>query len=249
MIKLFNIKAVQGSFSLTVKSLELEKTGFVAVLGNNGSGKSTFLSVLLGLKSFQGGYELDGRAFDSGRKLDAGRKFSFLPQSVSLNMPFDVFYVVLTGRFAHTDGRRYSKADYDATEEAIEQLDISHLKERQFNELSGGEKQRVLLARTLNKNAQVLLLDEPFSNTDILHQHKLVGLLRKLSAEKLILVVIHDLPLAVREFDRFLFFENGDLSYNVTRSQIKEETLSRIFGVDVKFIKHEEKLFVYTEEG
>ncbi len=248
MIDIDDIKAVQGDFTLRVKGLTLKDNGLVAVLGNNGSGKSTFLSVLIGLKDFNGLYQLGGKDFNSLSPRDSGRVFSFLPQSVSLNMPFDVFYVVLTGRFAHTDGWRYSKADHDSTERVIERLDIAHLRDRQFNELSGGEKQRVLLARTLNKDTPVILLDEPFSNTDILHQHKLVRLIKQLAEEKLILVVIHDLPLAIREFDRFLFFESGTLSYNVPKAELKAEKLSRIFGVSVKFIKHEDKIFVYTEE-
>ncbi|MFC1855526.1 ATP-binding cassette domain-containing protein, partial [Thermodesulfobacteriota bacterium] len=163
-----------------------------------------------------------------------------------LNMPFDVFYVVLTGRFIHTDGRKYSKDDFEETLRVMAQTDIIHLKDRQFNELSGGEKQRVLLARTINKNTKIVLLDEPFSDTDILHQHKLIGLLKELAKDKLIIVVIHDLSLAVREFERFLFFESGRLSYDAMREEIDEERLSGIFGVNVNFIKEGEKLFVDT---
>ncbi len=248
MIRLDEIVATQGDFSLSVKSLSIKESGLVAVLGNNGSGKTTFLSLLSGLKSYEGSYELSGKDFGSYSAKSAGEILSLLPQSGALNMPFDVFYVVLTGRFIHTDGRSYSKEDFDETERVMIETDIMHLKERPFNELSGGEKQRVLLARTINKDTKVLLLDEPFSDTDILHQHKLIGLLKELAKKKLIIVVIHDLSLAIREFERFLFFESGTLSYDVTPEEIDEERLSSIFGVRVKFIKEASKLFIYTEE-
>ena len=247
MIELEGIKARQGDFFLRIEGITLNRGDFVAVLGNNGSGKSTFLSTLAGLTGFEGKYLLKGREFQKILPIQRHCIISLLPQTTTLNMPFDTFYVVLTGRFIHTDGWGYSEADLDATEDVMKELDIIRLRKRQFNELSGGEKQRVLLARTINKDSPVILLDEPLSGIDILHQHDSIRLLKGLSRERLILVVIHDISLALREFDRFLFFVDGDLNYDVRSDEIQEERLSDIFGIHVKFLRHDKGLLVYTE--
>ncbi len=248
MIELQGIRARQGDFLLTVEGITLEEGEFVAVLGNNGSGKSTFLSVLAGLRKFDGRYMLGGRKFQEIPLSERNGLISLLPQATTLNMPFDVFYVVLTGRFAHTNGWRYSDGDVEATEKVMEELDITHLRERRFNELSGGEKQRVLLARAINKDSPVLLLDEPLSGIDILHQHESVRLLKELSRRKLVMVVMHDISLALREFRRFLFFLEGTLVYKAENNEIRPERLSEIFGVKVNFLRQGNSLLVYTEE-
>lgn len=247
MIELEGIKARQGDFLLGVERIALKRGDFVAVLGNNGSGKSTFLSVLAGLKNFEGEYLLNGRSFHETPAAEMHSLISLLPQMTTLNMPFDVFYVALTGRFVHTDGWNYSDADFEATEAVMKTLDIMHLGKRQFNELSSGEKQRVLLARSINKDSPVMLLDEPLSGIDILHQHESIRILKEMSRERLIMVVIHDISLALREFERFLFFMGGDLTYDVMRDEVREDRLSEIFGVQINFLRHEKGLFVYTE--
>ncbi len=249
MIELRDITALQGDFRLCVKELILKKGDFVAVLGNNGSGKSTFLSVVAGLKKFSGEYTLDGKKFSILPLMERHRIISLLPQQTSLNMPFDVHYVVLTGRYPHTDGRGYEERDFQVTEQVLRKFDVWHLRERQFNELSGGEKQRVLLARVINRESPVILLDEPLSGIDLRHQHDTLDLLKSLSPERVILVVIHDISLAVREFERFLFFVQGDLAQDLKKNQLNEERLSRVFDVKVSFIRHGGEVFVYTEGG
>ncbi len=249
MIELNDIKADQGDFLLQVDQLRLRENDFVAILGNNGSGKSTFLSILSGLKEYSGSYNIRQKDFQSVDVVERHRQIGLLPQATTLNMPFDVFYVVLTGRFPHTDGNRYAEVDVASTKRVIEKFDIAHLKNRQFNELSGGEKQRVLLARMINRDAPIILLDEPLSGIDIKHQFEILRFLKALSRDRIILVAIHDISLAVREFDRFLFFEKGSLSYDVPKEALKEDRLSDIFSVQVKFLKHDKGFFVYINEG
>jgi len=247
LIELHNIEARQGDFTLKIKGLSLKQRGLVAVLGNNGSGKSTFLSVLSGLRDFRGEYLLDGHPFIEYNPVRRHSMVALLPQQTTINMPFDVHYVVLTGRYPHTDGRGYSRGDIEHTDETLRRLDIWHLSHRQFNELSGGEKQRVLLARVINRDSPVMLLDEPFTGVDLRHQHEIIDLLKCLSKDKLILVVVHDLSLAVREFERFLFFVDGVLEYDLERDELDEERLSEVFQVEVRFMRNERGVFVYTE--
>ena len=220
----------------------------VAVLGNNGSGKSTFLSVMSGLLEFTGGYRINERPFMEITHAESARQIGFLPQEAALNMPFDAFYVVLTGRFIHSDGRMYSAQDIAYTEKAMKKFDVYHLKDRPFNALSGGEKQRVLLARVMNMDTDIFLLDEPFSGIDILHQIKGVDIFKQLQKEKIIMVVIHDLSFAIHHFSRFLFFRDGLLLYDMSRDELVPERLSDVFGVKVGFVEQDKRMFIYTEE-
>ncbi|MBU3916904.1 ABC transporter ATP-binding protein [bacterium] len=247
MINLENIKAKRGDFLLSVNKLGLKKGDFTAVLGNNGSGKSTFFSLLSGFLKFEGNYSFLGGNFSSLSLPERNKSIGLLPQKTTLNMPFDVFYVILTGRFPFTNGYTYTRTDYDSTEKTLREFDILHLRDRQFNELSGGEKQRVLLARILNRETPVMLLDEPLNGIDLRHQHETIRLLKTVSSEKSILVVMHDLSMAIKEFNRFLFFVDGSLAYDVRKGEIDENKLSEIFKVKVNFHQQEEKLFVHTE--
>ncbi len=247
MLKLRNIIAKREDFRMVIEDLHLEQGEMVAVLGNNGSGKSTFLSILSGLLPYRGSYAINGEDFQETDERKRHVLVSLLPQDGGLSMPFDCFYVVLTGRYPLTNGSGYSEDDMETTEKTMVLLDIEHLKERQFNSLSGGEKQRVLLARSINRDSPLLLLDEPLSGVDLRHQYETIELLKELRSEKLILVVIHDLSLAVREFQRFLCFQEGRLVYDVDNEGVREERLSDIFGLGIKFLRHEKGIFIYRE--
>lgn len=246
MIDLSGISAIRGQFTLMVNQLQLQEGELVAVLGNNGSGKSTFFSALSGFLEYDGDYRIREADYKSYDHISRKKLVGLLPQKTELNMPFDVYYVILTGRFAHTDGYRYAKSDHQSTEAVIDRFDIKHLRHRAFNELSGGEKQRVLLARAINHGAPVLLLDEPLNGIDIKHQHETVRHLHALKAEKIILVVMHDLTLAMREFDRFLVFDRGNLVYDASKETLDSARLAEIFKVKIDFLNMKEKLYVYT---
>lgn len=248
MINLEGIKLRQGGFNLRVDRLSLEKGSLIAVMGNNGSGKSTFLTLLSGLKSFTGIYTLDGQSFNILSRQWFSKKVGFLLQQTSVNMPFDVFYVVLTGRFVHTDGTSYTEKDFNSTERVLKLLDIEHLKDRPINELSGGERQRVFLARVINMDTQVLLLDEPFSGVDMAHQIAVMDVLKKVSQDKIVLVVIHDISFAVTHFKRFLFFKQGALVYDFDHNNMSAHALTDVFGVNIMFFDYEGRRFVYADD-
>jgi iron complex transport system ATP-binding protein len=248
LLDLSGIVVRRGDFSLCINSLRINRREMIAIVGNNGSGKSTFLSVLGGLLPYEGSYMINDREFGEIDKKDRHRLISLLPQEGSLSMPFDVFYVVLSGRFPLTNGRHYGEEDYFFTERIMKWLDVWHLKDREFVTLSGGEKQRVLLARALNRDASVLLLDEPLSGIDLRHQYETVEILKKLQKDRIILVVIHDISLALREFDRFLCFKEGRLLYDLSRDEIEAEQIGTVFDIKVNFLRHENGVFIYREE-
>ena len=246
MISLTDMTASRGNFQLSIDSLDLKAGDFIAVLGNNGSGKSTFLSALSGFLETEGQYQLNGQPFDSYSLKEKNRLIGLLPQKTALNMPFDVRYVILTGRYPLTNGYHYRDEDIQATESIIQQFDIDHLADRAFNQLSGGEKQRVLLARALNRETPIHLLDEPMTGIDIRHQHETVQLLKRQTKDRIFLVVMHDISMAISEFQRYLIFDNGKLVYDVNKDQIDEKQLEKIFNVKIKFLTHKEKLIVYS---
>ncbi|KJR43089.1 iron ABC transporter ATP-binding protein [Candidatus Magnetoovum chiemensis] len=247
MINLRNIKAKQGDFFLSVNSLSINKGQLIAVMGNNGSGKSTFLQIIAGIKSFTGDYALFNTDMKDFTRLELARKIGLFPQERSLNMPFDVSYVVLSGRYARSNGISYTDKDMKETQKWLVELDIDRLSARLFNELSGGEKQRVFLSRVLNMDTDVILLDEPFSAIDMAHQLKIINLLKTMAQNKIIIVVIHDLSFAIQHFTKFLFFKNGALLYNLDAAQLEESHLSEIFDIKIAFYKNNGRSFVYTE--
>jgi len=248
LLDLRDIVAKRAEFRLSIESLKINRGEMIAIVGNNGSGKSTFLSVLGGLLSYSGIYRINDSEFGELDKKDRHRLISLLPQEGSLSMPFDVFYVVLSGRFPLTDGRCYEEEDYLFTERVMKWLDVWHLRHREFVTLSGGEKQRVLLARALNRDAAILLLDEPLSGIDLRHQYETVEILKQLQRDRIILVVIHDISLALREFDRFLCFKDGRLLYDLSGDEIEAEHIGTVFDIKVNFLKHENGVFIYREE-
>jgi iron complex transport system ATP-binding protein len=248
LVDISNISSKLGGFSLNIKAFNLTAGGLTAIAGNNGSGKSTFLGVLSGLYSYKGQYLIDGQEFVRHKRREISKKIGILPQTTSLNMPFDVFYVVLTGRFSHSDGRQYCASDIEKTEAIMLDFDIYHLKDRQFNELSGGEKQRALLCRVINMDTDIILLDEPFSGVDINHQAGVIKILDRLKEKKAIIVVIHDLSFAVNHFDRFIFFKDGSLLYDIKDHDLTNEVMSEVFGIDIEFIRLQNKKFIFLKD-
>ncbi len=227
----------QGSFRLEVPQLRLRAGELVAVCGNNGSGKSTFLSALAGLQDYRGLYRLCGRDFSRLSLKERACLLSFLPQGSTVTLPFEVSYLVLTGRFPLVQGLRYRAEDLAQMEEALRNFDLMPLKKRSFLELSGGEKQRVLLARTFVRQSPVFLLDEPFTAIDLRHQHRFLHLFRGLAQRHLLIAVMHDLALAIENFDRFLLFRRGQLLYDLRRNELNDQVLSEVFECPMRLFE------------
>ncbi|MBI2301649.1 MAG: ABC transporter ATP-binding protein, partial [Armatimonadetes bacterium] len=143
-------------------SLQLAADGFGALLGPNGSGKSTLLRLLVGrLRQERGSIELGGRPLHRVPAAERARAVGYLPQEVHAAYPFTVRQVVLMGRFPHLSFGLESAHDLAVAEACLERTATTHLAERPFPSLSGGEKQRVLLASVLAQEPRVMLLDEP----------------------------------------------------------------------------------------
>lgn len=210
---------------------------FVAVGGPNGAGKSTLLSILAGLTTpSSGSCRLLGRDAYTWNRKDFSRRVAVVLQENSANFPFTAEDIVYMGRLPHGSGLYETKHDHDAVERALEQTETTAFRHREFRTLSGGEKQRVLIASALAQSPEVLLLDEPSAHLDIYHQVHLYQLLRRLSERGLLVIAVtHDLNVALSNADRLVLLHrgrvrvDGDLPH-VVRAELMEE----IFAVPVE---------------
>lgn len=164
-------------------SFFVKQGDILCLLGPNGTGKTTLLRCLLGLSPARGGsVTLDGQPLDCLSHQARAKQLAYVPQSTTLAFPYEAREVVLMGRVPHLPpGASYRKEDRQAVTEAMEQLQISHLARRQFQELSGGERQMVLVARALAQKARYLVMDEPTANLDYSNQVKILGVVDRLS--------------------------------------------------------------------
>jgi iron complex transport system ATP-binding protein len=202
----YSNKPVLQALNLVVRPGEC-----VALLGPNGSGKSTLLKALSKtLPLTEGTIKVMGQEIDSLSYLDLARQVAFVPQEEVQHFPFKVRDVVTLGRLPQSPGLRDTPEDRLAATEAMETADCLELADRTITELSGGEKQRVLIARALAQDAPILLLDEPTAHLDISHQLAIAGIIGGLAAAgKTALVAAHDLNLASSFATRAILLTTG----------------------------------------
>jgi ABC-type Mn2+/Zn2+ transport system ATPase subunit len=210
--------------------LEIEEGHRYGILGPNGSGKSTLLKAMLGLiDDYSGQVSIAGQAIDQMR-----RRVVYVPQrsEIDFTFPATVRDVVLMGRYPHKKVfQRLNAEDKRIAQEAMEELDILDLQNRQIGELSGGQQQRTFLARALAQRAEILMLDEPFVGVDIPTEEKIIEVLRSLSdAGKTLLVVHHDLQAVPEYFDHVILLNQRLIAVGPTEEIFKPETLRQAFG-------------------
>lgn len=222
-------------------TLSVEKNELVSIVGPNGSGKSTLLKCMDRiLKPSFGAAFLDGKGMDKMSSKELAKEIGYVPQNAAQSFSLTVFDAVLLGRKPYMKFR-VGEEDRKKVAEAMKLTGIESLSERYFDELSGGEKQKVLIARALAQETKVLLLDEPTSNLDIKHQLEILELTRSLRGKRDISVVmaIHDLNLASRFSDRIVMLKDGEVfAAGEPDNVFTEENISSIYGVAVHIVKH-----------
>jgi iron complex transport system ATP-binding protein len=226
-------------------SLTVEKGQILAVVGPNGAGKSTLVRAVSGvLPAREGKVWVDGRDLSRLSPAWRARYMAVVPQARQLPGAFTVYQTVLLGRTPYLSwlgqaGRR----DHEAVLLALERTHLADLAERRVGELSGGEQQRVLLARALAQEAPILLLDEPTTHLDLQHQSSLLNLVRSLTREKnlTVLMVLHDLNLASLYADRVALLVDGQVfALGKPDEVLTTENLSAVYRVSVSVIPHPE---------
>ena len=227
----------------------IEPGQFLAILGNNGVGKSTLLKCFNHiLKPDTGEVLLNGNDLlkQSGR--DVAKQVAFVSQSAP-NTQMTVHDVVMLGRRPYMKWG-FTEQDHNIVHDAMHRLDVEDMRGRFLSQLSGGEKQKVMLARALAQQPKVLLLDEPTSALDIQNQYQVLKMVRDICHRDQIIavVVIHDLNLALRFCDRFLLLKDGQVYRQGGRSILDREALREVYGVDAKVVELEGRHIVLVEE-
>ncbi len=230
-------------FSLKNISFALKSGTFLSILGPNGSGKSTLLRIIDRiLLPDRGSVKIFDKDYIKISRKELSRLIAFVPQVHSLVFPYTVFEVVLMGRSPHIKGVGFENfTDIQIVEDVMEKVDVSRLRSKPVGELSGGELQRVFLARALAQQCPILVLDEPNTHLDLRHQIEILALIKKIVNEKSISVVsvFHDLNLASIYSDEILLLDSGKvLAHGTPNTVLNEMNIKMVFGTEVIIDPH-----------
>ncbi len=245
------IKTEHLSFSYENKeilkdiNLDFKQGEFVGILGPNGCGKSTLLKNLLRLLEPKSGIiSLQDKSLQEYSLKELSRILGFVPQKSGLSMPLSVEDVLYMGRYSHLKNAfsGYSKEDEKKIDEVMELLGIKPFKKRLAQSLSGGEFQRVILARALVSEPKILLLDEPTSALDLNYAVEIMKICQMLTKklDLLCVMVLHDLNLASLFCQRLLMLKDGVIKYKGSPKELmKKDILHEIYGLKCDIIEHQ----------
>jgi zinc transport system ATP-binding protein len=236
-ISIKNISVIYDqNIALNNVSIDIKEGDYLGIIGPNGGGKTTFLKSILGLINID-----SGEISIYGKKpCNTGRLIAYVPQVANFDkkFPITVFEVVLTGRLKSKFilFHKYSEEDKVKTEQALKKVGIFNLKDRMISDLSGGEFQRMLIARALCVEPKILLLDEPTASVDVKSREQIFNLLKEINNDITIILVSHDL-LAVSSYVKTLACINQTLTYHGD-TQINEKIVSSMYGCPIDLIAH-----------
>ncbi len=232
----------KGRRILNQIDLQVGNRELIGLIGPNGAGKSSLLKLLVKLLTPTGGtIFLDGKDLNEWPPREVARRVAYLPQGPMIESAFPCREVILMGRYAHL-GRfdREGTRDHEIVREAMRLTETTTLADRPVTELSGGELQRVLLARTLAQEARYLLLDEPTANLDPQHQLGLIELVASLVEKGIsVLMALHDLHLAARYCHRLILIHQGEvIAEGAPRAVLTEQNLRQVYGIEAEVTFH-----------
>ena len=219
-------------------SFEVPAGGRLCILGPNGCGKTTLLRALAGLLPHEGKVTAEGRDLAAMDRRQLARTVALLSQISSVYFSYTVYETVLMGRYAHQTGGAFSgpgPEDRAIALECMERTGVADLRDRQVTELSGGQLQRVFLARTFAQQPRIILLDEPTNHLDLKYQVELVQELKAWVAgeSRCVVGVLHDVNLALDLADLFLLMEEGRARYFGPAAEFDPAALNRVYQMDV----------------
>ncbi len=219
-------------------SFDIRRGSFISILGPNGAGKSTLVNIISKvLKNFTGEVEVGGSDIRDLNSKDLARMIAIVPQYTNPSFSFNVREMVMMGRHPYISrfGSEGSR-DFEVVEDVMERTKIAGFAKRRFAELSGGEKQRVILAQALAQDSPILLLDEPTAHLDINFQIEFMNLFLDLNRKekKTVIGIFHDINLAIQNSEKIILLKDGRIfKYGETAEIINRENLKKVFGSDV----------------
>ena len=230
-------------------NFSVEQGEIISIIGPNGSGKSTILKCISGyIRPHQGEVIVQNRNINDYSAKEIAKEMSLIQQHFALDYDFTVMQVVLMGRNPHIKRlQSESEADFDIANDALKKAGIYHLKSRSITSLSGGEWQRMILARALCQQSDIMLLDEPITGLDIKHQVNLMSVITKLSKGNKIsaVFVLHDLNLANHYSDRIILLKQGRVYKSGVPNEIMtKENLESVYETPIDIIEYNNKKII-----
>jgi len=235
-------------------SLAIHRGEFVGIIGPNGSGKSTLIKLLGGfLPAASGTVYFDSRNILNVPRKTLARSIAWVPQEHHLAFPFRVAELVMMGRHPYLSPIRYEgEEDHRIASQAMQLTATASFADRRFNEISGGEKQRVLMAGAICQEPEMMLLDEPTASLDIKYQMEILNILKRLSEQNNItqVMAIHDLHLASKFCQRLILLKEGQIVQDGSPEQVLTEShLEAVYETPVKVVRNQDDGSIYIFPG
>jgi iron complex transport system ATP-binding protein len=245
---MLRVQQISGGYSseavLKDISFDVEKGELFGILGPNGSGKTTLLKMLSGILPIQKGeIFINRKRLQEYKTKQLAQMIAVLSQHSTQSFSYTVKETVSLGRYAHQKGlfQSWSNADEEVVQRVMKQIGVSRFQNKNIQELSGGEKQRVFLAQALAQEPEILLLDEPTNHLDLSYQKELLDFLKQWTSESglTVISIFHDLNLAGLYCDRLLLLENGRINIDhIPNEVLREERIRDVYHTDIQKHPH-----------
>lgn len=249
----FSYNAKQNKIILNNVNFSISRGKLVTILGPNGSGKTTVIKNIEKLLSpYQGTILIDGKNIEKLKYKEISKMIAYVHQQHKINFPYKVIDIVLMGRnpelnsFSSLDSK-----DFQIALNSLKQLGIEDIKDREYDKISGGQLQLVLLARALSTNAKIFLLDEPTAHLDFKNQIYILKKIKTLAKERkfTVIITLHDPNLAYFFSDKILFLKDGKvINYDDTDKIMTEENLKKLYDIDVEIVSVNGKKFILPKD-
>ena len=239
MLTLNNVSAGYGGIDV-IKNISFEVADNVSIIGPNGCGKTTLLRAIASIIPARGSILIQNKSITGMKQREISRKIGMLTQLPSVYFSYNVINTVMMGRYLHLKNRFMNaptEEDFKVVEESLKAVDMLGEKEKDILQLSGGQLQRVFLARVLAQEPKIILLDEPTNNLDLKCQVEIMNYLKKWARknERIVISVLHDINLALEFSERLIIMKNGEIHADgLAEDILTNGLLNSIYDMDVK---------------
>lgn len=240
MLTLKNVSAGYNGYDVISNiNLNVSEGENLCILGPNGCGKTTLIKTIAGIIPHKGTIKIDGTNISSMKRTEVAKKMAVMSQISTIYFSYTVYETVLLGRYLHMKNKSFKEPtirDREYVEKCLKAVDLLSLKNKQINTLSGGQLQRVYLARTLAQEPSIILLDEPTNHLDLKNQAELIEFLRSWSKQKgnSVIGVLHDLNLAMKLADNVLLLDKGNIAaYGKSEEIISSKIINDVYDMNV----------------